>query len=459
MRNIWQKIIDYGLLSALVIFPLSINIALISPEDILHPLVSINFSLADLLIGLLLFIWVLKVVFFKEYKQIKFPPLPVWVFLGVIVISFINATSLSKWAKEVIQTTEYFILLYFLLLNNLKFVNTGAIFKTFYVSASIFLLISLIQYMFLKADAYLVRALFENRNYLGAFLCITTPLIYFECIHSDKIIVKIWMSILLIITGIVLVSGSAMIAIIVGLGAISWKYGKRIFVRYMLAIILVGSIYPFIMPLKNINAIKDFLSVYEQGSISKKYYRRLALLTDTEKNTLLKKEINENSLEITSNKFFVVNEPDFQDGDAYKELGSTKLVKNEYLEMLASINLISENALLGVGAGNFQDNIGAYYNELPKINTTEPGLNNGYLIIASTVGILGLSSLLWIFFAMLRNSLDQINSTATVKHYQIGLYGTILACMVENMFVYLFSGGMLIPFLFIVYLSFDKKNR
>jgi hypothetical protein len=185
MRNIWQKIIDYGLLAVLVIFPFSINIVLISPEDISHPLVEINFSLADLLIGALLLIWGVKVVVFKEHKQIKFPPLPVFAFFGMIVISFVNAVSWSKWAKEVIQTLEYFILFYLLLLNNLKSVNTKAIFKAFYVSASLCLSVSLMQYIILKADAYLIRSLFENKNFFGTFLCITTPLIYSEWIHSD----------------------------------------------------------------------------------------------------------------------------------------------------------------------------------------------------------------------------------------------------------------------------------
>jgi O-antigen ligase len=267
------------------------------------------------------------------------------------------------------------------------------------------------------------------------------------------------MVVLLLITGVVLVSGSAIFAIVISLGAISWKYGKKIFINYILAVIFIGSVYPFVMPSKNISAVEDFLSVYEQGSISKNYYRRIALLNDFGKNTLLKKKINRNDLEITSNKLFVGNELDIQGGEAYKEFENAKLIKNRFLEMQASLNLITENTLVGVGAGNFQDNIGAYYNELPKINTSEPGLNCGYLIIASTIGILGLSSLLWIFFGMLRNSLGQINRKANVEHFQIGLYGAIVACMIENMFVYLFSGGMLAPFLFIVYLSFDKKNR
>ena len=53
-------------------------------------------------------------------------------------------------------------------------------------------------------------------------------------------------------------------------------------------------------------------------------------------------------------------------------------IKNRYLEMQAALNIMSENTLIGVGLGNFQNLIGTYYKELPKVNTAEPNQHNGY---------------------------------------------------------------------------------
>ena len=47
-----QKIIDYTLLSLLMVFPLTINISLISPKDAGHPIIALNLSIADILIGI-----------------------------------------------------------------------------------------------------------------------------------------------------------------------------------------------------------------------------------------------------------------------------------------------------------------------------------------------------------------------------------------------------------------------
>ncbi len=460
MKNILQKLIDYVLLATLIIFPLSVNIALISPNDPGHPLVAINFSLTDMFIGPLLVLWVMKLIVFKEWKQLKLPPLSILVLVVVVLISFVNATSMSVWAKESIQTIEYFILFYLLLLNNFKSIKRKTIFYAFYLSTSILLLISFIQHTVLDADVYLVRGLFENRNFLGAYLCMVIPFVYIEFISSKKLHVKIWMASLLITSVWILVSGSALIALVIALALVSWKYGKKLLLRYLVFIIIISSIYPFVLPSKNVPGLKNFFSIYEQGSINENYYRRLTMLGDKGKRTLLHKEMGDNYIQITIGQYFEPSLPGPKKGERYKDMEDKKHIKNRYLEMQASLNMISENTLLGVGAGNFQDNIGICYKELPKVNTAEPGQNNGYLVIGSTLGIFGLSSLIWVFFSILKD-LQVKNIDSFEKREQVvrlGLFGSVLSCMIVNFFVYILSASLMVPFIFLIYLSFNNTN-
>ncbi len=453
-KDILQKIVDYGLLATLVIFPLSINIALISPNDPEHPLIAINFSLADMFIGILLMLWGVKVIVFKEWGLLKFPPSPIMVFVGVVLISFVNATSVSEWAKESVQMIEYFILFYILLLNNFNSVKRQTIFYTIYTSTSILIVLTFVQHSVLGSDAYLVRGLFENRNFLGAYLCMTVPLIFSEFLGSNKKIIKIWMALLLLLTIWALVSGSAIIALVISLGAISWQFGKKIFIRYAIFTLVIITIYPFVFPEKNVKAINDFLSIYEQGSISENYNRRLTMLGDKGKKTLYRQNIGENFLTITTEQYFETSLPGPQQGERYKDMEDKRHIKNRYLEMQASVNLISEHTLLGVGAGNFQQHIGTYYNELPKVNTSEPGQHNGYLIVASTIGILGLAVLIWLFFSML-SGYKKMNMNRSLR---AGIYGAVLALMLENMFVYILSSSLLVPYLYIIYLSLAQET-
>ena len=210
------------------------------------------------------------------------------------------------------------------------------------------------------------------------------------------------------------------------------------------------------MPSKNVKAIKDFASIFEQGSINDNYYRRLIMVGDFEKHVVYQKKVNKDLLKITTDRFLNVKLHRPNTGERYKIYDGKKNLKNYYLEMQASINLISDNTLLGVGLGNYQNEIGSYYDELPKINTTEPNINNTYLIIASTCGLLGLASLLWILFSSLKINIDNFRNKSSFLF--LGLTGTLLALIIEGFFSYILVSAILVPFTFIIYLSFNYKQ-
>ncbi len=454
-KQLFQKIIDFGLIFILIIFPLSLNIILISPKDPGHPIIAVNFSLADMFIGIILMLWLLKLSIYKEWKKVKFPPTPFLIFAGIAIITFVNALLIIQWLKGIIQVIEYFVLLYMLLKNNLKSFKLSVIKNAFFISSSIILAIAFIQHKILGGDPYLVRGLFENDNILGTFLCLVVPFIYVEMLDSTQTIRKVWMALLLILSLIVLTSGSAILSILIGLLVVNWFYSKKMLIRFVISIILMGAFYPFIMPAKNVTAIKNFISIYEQGSISENYYHRLTMLENIGKITIFQKKLGDNNLYIITDRFLNVILPKPDKGERYKELEGKQQIKNRYLEMQASMNVISENALLGIGMGNYQNNIGTSFHELPKVNTAEPNQNNTYLLIATTMGLLGLAALIWILLHSListrtfyKESIDKEKRTLYLM-----LLGSLVAGMIEGFFSYLLVSSLLIPIVFILYLS------
>ena len=456
-RYFFQILIDYGLLSTLFLFPLFINISLIAPADPGHPLIAVNVSLADMMTGIIFLLWILKVLINNEWKQIKLPPAPVLFFTGAGILSFVNAFSLVQWLKELVQMIEYFLVFYVLLINNFHTIKFTTLKNSLLALTTGMLLVAFVQHTFLKADPYFVKGLFENRNILGTFLCMTIPIVYVELLSCNHNLKKVWMGTLLLITCLVLVSGSAMLSILISLFTVSWLFGKKVFFRFLGTALFIVAIYPLIMPSKNIHSLKEFASIYEQGSIRENFYRRLALLGDLNKNMLVSRNIGNNGLLITSDRFTSVKMPEISEGERYKDMEGTTQIKNRYLEMQASLNMIAQKPLTGAGLGNYQNGIGSCYAELPKVNTAEPNQHNGYLIIASTTGILGLSGLLWLFFLMFGNVRKRNRSNRDDKYIYLGLMGSILACMVENFFCYLFTAGLLVPFIFMIYLSSNEQ--
>ena len=74
-------------------------------------------------------------------------------------------------------------------------------------------------------------------------------------------------------------------------------------------------------------------------------------------------------------------------------------VKKQFVEWQAALgwSVPRERAFAtGVGPGNYQDNIGPYYSELPNEEKMPPDSNNLWLVQAVSIGVLGLGALLWV---------------------------------------------------------------
>ena len=457
-KNFLQKTIDYGLLLTLLVFPFLFKIALISLTDVGHPLIEINFSMADLIIGFILILWILKLAIYNEWKQIKFPPIPVLLFIGTGILSFVNAFSIGQWVKEIIQLSEYFFLFYLLLINNFRTFGPTAIKNTLFFTTSIMLITAFIQYSAGKSDPFLVKGISENRNTLGMFLCMIIPLVYSELLASNKLSKKIWMALILLLVCVVLLSVSAIFAISISLFIMNWLFNKRLFQKFLIGIILLGVAYILIFPQKNKNAIKDFTSIYEQGKISENYYRSTNAASYFNNNQFLfkfKKSIKGNYLYIFTNKLFLFQIPNTLSGDRYEDIDNEKHIKNRYLNMVAALNLIFDHPVFGCGLGNYQDFISKYFIGFPKINTAEPTQENTYLIVGSTTGIIGLAALLYLLFSRLKLTYGIYRRFPenSIRLFHLGLFGSLIAIMINSFFVYLFSASVIVPFILILYFS------
>jgi hypothetical protein len=76
-------------------------------------------------------------------------------------------------------------------------------------------------------------------------------------------------------------------------------------------------------------------------------------------------------------------------------------VKKQFIEWQAAFGWSTPRERVfatGVGPGNYQLNIGPYYNSLPNEEKMPPDSNNLYLVQAVSIGVLGLGALLWVVF-------------------------------------------------------------
>ncbi len=458
-KHLFQKTIEYGLLATFFVFTFFINIALFSPDDNIHPLIAVNFSIADFFIGFILILWIIKIIIYKEWKQIKLPPIPVLLFIGAGALSFVNSLLLSQWLKEIIQLIEYFFLFYILLINNLQLIKTATIKNVLFIFTSITLIIAFIQHTIINSDTYLVRGTFENRNTFGMFLCFSLPLVYSELLASASIMKKIWMSTLLLLSCWVLLSGSAILAIFISMLIISWIYSRKAFLKFLLVIIGISAAYLVVFPKKNMTAIKDFASIYEEGNINKSYYRILNIVSYFNKTQVMSKDIGENDLQVLCDNYFRVKLSESLKGNRYDDMDNEKHIKNRYLAMAAALNMFYEYPVTGCGLGNYQQNVGKYFLEFPKINTAEPFQNNTYLIIVSTTGLVGLTAIFYLLLSMVKKSHQKyIVSTYPRKLFYLGLFGSIIALMINSFFTYLFTASLLVPFILILYLSENEVS-
>jgi hypothetical protein len=93
--------------------------------------------------------------------------------------------------------------------------------------------------------------------------------------------------------------------------------------------------------------------------------------------------------------------------DSLRVSSPTQKVKKQFIEWYAAAGTSlprHRQLATGAGPGNYQFNIGSYYNRLPNEEKMPPDSNNLYLVQTVAIGVLGVATLFWMFLHFARQA-------------------------------------------------------
>jgi O-antigen ligase len=121
--------------------------------------------------------------------------------------------------------------------------------------------------------------------------------------------------------------------------------------------------------------------------------------------------------------------------------------------------MAGENPVLGVGAGNYQANIGMYFRAIPRpggqAGKAEPDSQNQYLVLASSVGWPGVVFLLALFLGCGAAAASACNRLppGPERGWALGLFGSILAIAISGNWSPFLIRGLGLPLAFLLCLA------
>lgn len=412
-------VLRYGLLLGLLIAPTqaSLNIA------------GYNLTPVDPLIWGLFLLWGAWQVVARRSLRFE-PPLATagW-FVAAVALSIARAAYTTDAVKELVQVSEYFLVAGMLFVNVLETPRSVRWALGIHLGVAVVVVaLAAAQYLHPGVDAFSVRGTFGNRNILGGYLALTLPLGFALALFGG--VDRRWgMALIAVVTAGLLVnlSGATFLALLVALPFVALCRSRR-----AAAITLAGMLLLFLlamprMPRANFEILQQSVSVFEEdGILSARYTEWLGALVMW----------NEQPLVIGGLEWLQVE-------DAWG----------------AGINPLGW--LIGVGAGNFQHNIGMYYGYLPQvnINITEPDSHNTYLIILSTVGLLGLLGFAGMLLQSATLALRGMDAASRLdRAVRAGVAGALLAFAINAVWAGLVVRGIGIPLAFTLYLPLLSRN-
>ncbi len=356
---------------------------------------------ADLLAALLAGIWLISVLARRRWGQIVMPPLAIWALLGVAVLSAAGATSLKSAVVEIAQMGLYFVVVFAMFADQVRGQHRMMLaVKALMFSTTVIVLLAVWQY-FSTDDPALVRGTFGNRNVYSGFLVMVLPLFYGMSVWIDDFNQRVWLLGLVVIGAATMLAGPQFWGLVIVLAAMSALRGSRTLELYMLGAAVFFAVMIPALPKTRTAVFGELADPIERGEA-----------------------------------FKVITMP----GEV-----APPLVKKRWLEWQPALTMLGENLLLGVGVGNYQLNVGesSYYGSLPNAKKSEPDTNSLYLVIASSMGLMGLVALI-AFMGYFVGASRKLWRTAG-DHWALGLVagmaGSAWAIAIANIFGSLFVRG------------------
>ncbi len=399
-------------------------------------------ALPDLALALCFGWFVVRTTLSRAWKKLWWPPLPVWALIAALCIAALHAQSvvnpvatalakgfspkalLTKESKEaiaeIVQWTGYFVFAPWLFVNLIHdrrdgFLNSRRQFALTTFAVAVFGVTLIGLFETLTSPQSVPNSSFNSPNIYAAFLAVALPLLVAHRLQDWR-------------------------------GA-SWKW-IGVFAAVLLAIFTVTSVWAIAALFIGVLVSGWLLLVPDRLAI---VLGAMALLTAIV--WLAPPTSNAGqTLQSARQEFLRVG-------------SSSEAVKKQYVEWYVALGWANPNQRVnapegperlralatGVGPGNYQGNIGTFYQagSLPNEKKMPPDSNNLFLVQAVSIGFLGLGALLWTFFhfanqawiARRRFPLDWLGA---------GVLGSMSAWFFVNMFHALIvrGTGLLLAFLF-----------
>lgn len=433
--SVWNDRIDkvllYGLMAAL----------LVAPSQAAFKMAGMYVSPVDPLIWGLFGIWLGRQLFWRRSLCCRPPAAAAFFFVAAVGLSVVRAGDKTGAVKDLVQSAEYFLAAWILFVNG--FTRPGAVrwaIRIHLGAAVAVLALAAAQYWHTEPagigfainpvhlnvmqdlgndpNPFFVRGTFGNRNILGGYLALILPLSLSLAISGFG--GRRWRPVLAAVTlaGLLLnLSGGTLLALAVALPFVALCHGRRAALITVTVMLLMFVLVLPRMPRRNFEVLHQSVRVFEDGGdMSARYTEWLGALVMWHEQPLL----------IGGPEWLAVED----------EWGS---------------GLNPMGWLFGVGAGNFQRNIGMYYGYLPdvNINATEPDSHNTYLVLLSTVGLLGVLGFVGMLLQSAATALRKADACGVLgKGLCIGAAGALLAYAVNAVWAGLMVRGIGIPLAF-----------
>jgi len=357
-------------------------------------------SPVDPLIWLVGALWLVDILNGRRCATIQWPPLYSLLFILVAVVSSLKASPSLASFKDVFQWVEYFVAATMLFASNVDNPRlTRTITYTFLGVATAVVALGFIQYLTPSTEAFRIRGAFGNRNVLGGYISLVLPLCFGLLLFDSNGLRRIWYGLLLAIGSIITLSGGTLIAVSLSMGTLAMVKSPRAFAVLAVVCLAAGAfVFPH-LPRNNGGILYESIRLYDDNND----------------------------------------------------------VSRRYTEWEAAATMIAENPWTGVGAGRYQDNIGSFYGTLPHspATTSEHDSQNLYLVIASSMGLLGLFTFLgMLFFAGAQATRRFLEATDNWhRGLFLGLFGGLLAFCINSLWSPLLVRGIGVPLVILMALA------
>ncbi|MBA4387915.1 MAG: hypothetical protein C0404_08030 [Verrucomicrobia bacterium] len=332
---------------------------------------NVHVSVVDPLIWITLAIWLAIQIRNGRLKStcpgIVLPAL----FILAAGISVVHAENRLAWLKEMIQALEYFVAAYLVFagIDDEKFLRR--LVRLWLFIAGAITIAGAIQYFATPVDDMHVSATFGNRNIFGGYLAMMLPMALATMVWTHRWWLRFLMLSMVMLGFVVNLSGGACIAMVIATGCVAMARSRWIFAIHVVVVLLLVAVALPRLPRQNDEKIWQSISIYDGNDD----------------------------------------------------------VARRYKEWHAAAAMARENALFGVGAGNYQQNLGRYYGTLQiPSHVAEPDSQNLYLVLASSMGIGGVLSFLGILMFFGLKSCVAAARTGNIQHRSIavGLAGLLI---------------------------------